>query len=244
MKEDFLFKINEVLIKDGFKIHMIYSLIKDFNNDFDGADYSFEEGVIVPESNKIKEKYTIENIKEDPIIATFRKFYWSKLKIDPTKIRPSGEALVRRVLQGKKLPKINYFVDAYNWASAVSLIPIGAYDADKINGVVELRKAKEGEEFLAIGGKVRKMKGNELITIDESGQILSQFPYRDAELTKVTRATKNIFITCLGVEGVPKDALYNAYNLIIKFLKKGKLKGIENKKMEIKTIDPVYISNF
>ncbi|MEM2412537.1 MAG: hypothetical protein QW447_02425, partial [Candidatus Bathyarchaeia archaeon] len=48
---------------------------------------------------EVKAKYDIEKLKENPVVRAYRDFYW-KLGIDPTKTRPSGEALLRRVLHG------------------------------------------------------------------------------------------------------------------------------------------------
>ncbi len=236
--EENLFKINKLLILKKIKIHLYYIVLDNFDNN--PLNYNYQNSIIEPETKKIWENYTIDNVKDNPIIAAYRKFYWQHLKIDPTKIRPSGEALVRRLLQGKKLPKINYFVDGYNWASAVSLIPIGAYDMDTYNGSIELRFAHKNEKFLAIGGKERVMKGNELITVDKEGLILSQFPYRDADSTKVTKNTKKIIITSLGVENVPKEAVKQGLELTIDFLKRCELPNEPN--FTISTME--YLSNY
>ena len=239
LRQSPVFKINEDLLTKGIKIHLYYTLFEDINNN--PGSYDFSEAVIFPETKKITAKYTIENIKDDPIIAAYREFYWKYMSIDPTKIRPSGEALIRRILQGKELPKINYFVDAYNWASAVSLIPIGAYDFDKFEGMIELRSARLGEKFYAIGDKEVVLKGNELITISEDdGTILSQFPYRDAEKTKVTENTTKILVTSLGIEHVSKDAIMNGINLTIDFLKRCNIPI----KKDFQTLKPVYVTNF
>ena len=61
--------------------------------------------------SEAKAKYTIETLKDHPIVRAYRDFYW-KLDIDPTKTRPSGEALLRRVLHGDELPRISTVVDA------------------------------------------------------------------------------------------------------------------------------------
>jgi DNA/RNA-binding domain of Phe-tRNA-synthetase-like protein len=55
-------------------------------------------------------------LKDNPAVRAYRDFYW-KLDIDPTKTRPSGEALLRRVLHGEELLCISTVVDAYNLAS-------------------------------------------------------------------------------------------------------------------------------
>ena len=112
---DSIVQIDDKLAENGVNVHLWYVILKNFDNTI--KDYDYSDSVILPETKRINNQYTIENIKEDLIIAAYRSFYWKHLKIDPTKIRPSGEALVRRILQGKKLPKISYFVDAYNWGS-------------------------------------------------------------------------------------------------------------------------------
>lgn len=232
-----MFMIQPELIQKGIKIHLYYFVIENFNND--PSEYDYNNLVIKPETEKIKHKYTIENLKDDLIVQEFRKFYWEFLKIDPTKIRPSGEALIRRILQGKDLPKINYFVDGYNWASAVSRIPIAAHDLDKFQGPIELRFAREGEMFQAIGNKEIKLNGNELITVSQDGTILSQFPYRDCEKTKVIEKTKRIFVASYGVENIPKKAIEDSVNYILDFLSK----GIKNKPI-FQHSEPKYLSNF
>lgn len=71
---------------------------------------------------RIRSMHTIENVKDDPGYRAYRDFFW-RVGIDPTKIRPASEALVRRILAGKPLPTINTAVDAYNLASALSGVP-------------------------------------------------------------------------------------------------------------------------
>jgi DNA/RNA-binding domain of Phe-tRNA-synthetase-like protein len=65
---------------------------------------------------EVRAKHNVEALKDNPTVRAYRDFYW-KLNIDPTKTRPSGEALLRRVLNGNELPSISAVVDAYNLAS-------------------------------------------------------------------------------------------------------------------------------
>ena len=53
---------------------------------------------------------------------------YHRFGIDPTRTRPSSEALLRRVLKGESLYRLNRLVDAINWASLAMLLPIGLYD--------------------------------------------------------------------------------------------------------------------
>lgn len=152
---------------------------------------------------EIRAKHTLASLKDNAVIRAYRDFYW-RIGIDPTKLRPASEALVRRILAGKPLPEINNLVDAYNLASALTLIPMGAYDADKIKGELRIRTS-QGERFVGIGGK-EITTGGEIVLSDEE-KILSIYPYRDADATKITASTRAAVVVLCGVEGVDKSYL-------------------------------------
>ena len=65
------------------------------------------------------------------ITAAVRTMY-KRVGLDPTKTRPSSEALLRRVRKGDELPRINSLVDVINWCSLESQLPFGLYDLDHI----------------------------------------------------------------------------------------------------------------
>lgn len=163
---------------------------------------------------EIKKKYDLENLKDNPIIRSYRDFYW-RIGIDPTKIRPSSEALLRRVLSGKKIPRINNVVDSYNLASILTLISMGAYDLSKINGELRIRISR-GEKFTGIGGKELVTSG-EIVMADED-KILNIYPYRDSELTKITEDTKNALLVLAGVKGISMDYLKNSAQVSVEII--------------------------
>jgi DNA/RNA-binding domain of Phe-tRNA-synthetase-like protein len=70
--------------------------------------------------------------------------------LDPTKRRPSSEALLRRVRKGEALPRINSLVDICNWCSLEFQLPYGLYDLDRIEGDVVLRLGDESESYAGI----------------------------------------------------------------------------------------------
>ncbi len=72
-----------------------------------------------------------EPAQASDILAPSRRLYHA-LGIDPSKKRPSSEALVRRVIQGKDLYEINTAVDAGNLTSMLHMRCVGLYDADNI----------------------------------------------------------------------------------------------------------------
>jgi DNA/RNA-binding domain of Phe-tRNA-synthetase-like protein len=81
--------------------------------------------------------------------AAVRTMY-KRMGIDPTKTRPSSEALLRRVRRGDALPRINSMVDVCNWCSLEFQLPYGLYDASRIEGDVELRVGRQGEFYAGI----------------------------------------------------------------------------------------------
>ena len=149
----------------------------------------------------IRSKPTIGTLKDHYLMRKYRDFFW-KIGVDPTKTRPASEALIRRILAGKPIPTINSFVDSYNIASAISGIPIAAFDIDAIKGSIMMRFSKVGEKFGGIGmEKEFELKGNEVVLEDEIG-LIAVYPYRDADRTKVTTASKNVMLLFCGAPEV------------------------------------------
>jgi DNA/RNA-binding domain of Phe-tRNA-synthetase-like protein len=160
-------------------------------------------------ASKVKEDYDLEKLKDVETIRKYRDFFW-RLGIDPTKIRPASEALIRRILQGKDIPKINTAVDAYNLVSIETHVAIGAFDDALLKGQLLMRTAEEGEEFRGIGMKEAKvLKGQEIVISDDE-KLVAIYPYRDADNTKVTDNTESIYILSCGVPGIEMEQLREA----------------------------------
>ena len=165
----------------------------------------------------VRENYRLETLKDVPIFRLYRDFFW-RLNIDPTKIRPASEALVRRVLQGKSLPNINTVVDAYNLASIKTGVPLAVFDAEKLKGDLMMRFARKGEKFLGIGMKEPvTLKGGELVIADEE-KLIAIYPYRDSDEAKVTESTTNILVVSCGVPGVDAERLRDAAKTAVDFI--------------------------
>ena len=166
---------------------------------------------------QVRDDYNLDSVKDHPTFRAYRDFFWS-IKIDPTKIRPAAEALIRRIIAGKTLPRINTLVDAYNLASIKSRIALATFDADKLEGDLLMRFAEEGERFYGIGmEKPLILKGGEIVVSDEE-KLVAIYPYRDADNTKVTEKTKNVTIVVCGVPGIPKRDLENASQVAVEYI--------------------------
>ena len=173
---------------------------------FDITNYNHEkwEQEVQTLQTRLKNLYSLNDLTNDPIIQAYRQFYWKYVKVDPTKIRPASEALIRRVYRRGVLPNINPVVNAYNLASVETKIAMCAYDFDKIEGNLVFRLSQENEIFKGIGwDKEKNISSNLPIIADDNG-IVSIYPYRDADRSKVTKSTTTLMLT---VDGVPEISL-------------------------------------
>lgn len=125
-----------------------------------------------------------------PGVAETRALF-HRLDIDPTKTRPSSEALLRRVLQGKGLPRVLPAVDVCNLCSLEAQIPLGLYDRDRVQGALHLRVGRPGEGY----GGIRKQRvnlGGRLLLADDQGPFGA--PTSDSERSAVTAATTRLLV--------------------------------------------------
>jgi DNA/RNA-binding domain of Phe-tRNA-synthetase-like protein len=178
---------------------------------------------------EVRGKYNIVDLKDDSTVRNYRDFYW-KLGVDPTKTRPAGEALVRRVLRGNELPNISTVVDAYNLASAKTMVPMSGFDRDRIAPPLQVRFARNGEAFTGIGMKAPiSLKENMLVLADKK-QVLCIYPYRDSDKTKITLETTNATIVGYGAPGILQNQLREAVTTALSLIKQssgGKIESIE-----------------
>ncbi len=151
------------------------------------------------------QRYSLESLRDDPIVRAYRDFYW-RIGIDPTKTRPSSEALVRRALRGR-WPRINPVVDAGNIASAKYMVPVGIYDMDSFQPPAEIRLSRGDEVFLPIGGREEKVSSGVPIMVDSRGVVMHLYPHRDSRYTMVRDTTRRVLIVAAGVPRVPIEKL-------------------------------------
>jgi DNA/RNA-binding domain of Phe-tRNA-synthetase-like protein len=116
---------------------------------------------------------------------------YRRIGLDPTKTRPSSEALLRRVRKGQPLPRINALVDVINWCSVEFQLPYGLYDRDRVSGHIILRLGREHEEYAGIRKDTVHVAGR-LTLVDNAGPFGN--PTSDSARTMVTTATRNALV--------------------------------------------------
>lgn len=167
---------------------------------------------------EVRTKYNIETLKDDLTVRAYRDFYW-RLDIDPTKTRPSGEALLRRVLHRDELPNISTVVDAYNLASMKTIIPISGFDLNHSSPSFQVRFARIGEVFTGIGMNKPLSLTERMLVLTDEKQVLCIYPYRDSDYTKITLQTRNALIVGYGVPGIKEQQLKEAVETTLSYIK-------------------------
>lgn len=140
-------------------------------------------------------------ILESPAITATRAAY-KTLGKDPARYRGSAEALLRRVIAGKGLPRINAVVDVINLVSVESRLSIGLYDLAQVRGDIAFRAGRAGETYKGIGKYDLNLEGLPVLC-DELGPHGS--PTSDSERTMVTSKTKHVIAAIISFGG--KDGL-------------------------------------
>lgn len=129
-------------------------------------------------------------------LAAARALYRS-LGIDPTRHRPSPEALLRRVLKGQDFPRIHPAVDLANLWGLSSGLPVGLYDLDKVVGTdIVVRVGQENETYEGIRRGTIHLDGR-LVLVDADGPFGN--PTADSQRTSVSKTSSS----CLFVMFAP-----------------------------------------
>ena len=157
--------------------------------------------------DRFRETLTIDSLKEMSSIAATRSVYRACGK-DPSRYRPASEALIRRMLQGKKLYQIDTLVDLVNLASIAYGYSIGGFDADKFVGdTLTLGIGREGEPYEGIGRGPLNIAGLPVYR-DAIGGVGT--PTSDHERTKLTLATTHLVVLINGYDGNREHVVANA----------------------------------
>lgn len=156
---------------------------------------------------KFKQTLTTESLKEISGIAATRKVYRACGK-DPSRYRPASEALIRRMLQGKKIYQIDTLVDLVNLASIAYGYSIGGFDADKFEGdTLTLGVGKADEPYEGIGRGFINIEGLPVYR-DQKGGVGT--PTSDNERTKMSINTPHLVVLINGYDGNEQKVRENA----------------------------------
>jgi DNA/RNA-binding domain of Phe-tRNA-synthetase-like protein len=139
-----------------------------------------------------------------PVESAAVRTMYKKVGIDPTKTRPSNEALLRRVRKGDAIPRINSAVDIVNWCSLEFQLPYGLYDSSKLAGPVTMRLGDEGEKYAGIRKDDVNVAGR-ITVADDAGAFGN--PTSDSARTMVTPSATELLIVVYAPMEIGKAQL-------------------------------------
>lgn len=145
------------------------------------------------EINELVKKYSSQYSNTSTALDKLKpaRDLYRAIGIEPTKLRPSSEALFRRAIKGKPLYQINSIVDVSNYVSLSIFLPIGLYDKDKIKGNIILRTGYENESYKGIGKDIINISGR-LTLADSVGPFGN--PSSDSLRTSIDPKSQNVLM--------------------------------------------------
>ena len=156
--------------------------------------------------DRIRRTHTIEQIALLDSVRGVRSMFhaWG---VDPTRYRPSSEALLRRVVQGKGLYRISNVVDVCNLCSIETGWPFGLYDRANLAPPIVMRLGQNGESYEGIGKQTWHLAGRPIL-VDSRGPF--GCPISDSTRTMITEATRSLLSVIFAPIGVSEDELQRA----------------------------------
>ncbi|MGI8672404.1 MAG: B3/B4 domain-containing protein [Luteitalea sp.] len=145
----------------------------------------------------------------DEAPAATRTMY-KRCGIDPTRTRPSSEALLRHIRRGDGLPRVNGLVDIINWCSAETQIAFGLYDLARLRPPVAMRLGDTGEGYDGIRKDRVNVEGR-LTLADVDGPFGN--PTSDSARTMTTPATTEVLVVLFVPADVPVATAQAAVDL-------------------------------
>ncbi|MEP7013592.1 MAG: phenylalanine--tRNA ligase beta subunit-related protein [Acidobacteriota bacterium] len=148
---------------------------------------------------KARARHGAQLSADDPTVAAIRKLFRAA-GCDPTRYRPSSEALLRRVLKSEDLAAIQPLVDLNNALSIDLAVPSCIMAADSMEPPLVLRAGAPGETFESLRGPF-SLEGKPLLA-DAKGPLGT--PITDSVRVKIQSDTAHGWL----VAYLPKDAVF------------------------------------
>ncbi len=155
---------------------------------------------------RLRRELTVEAVAGLESISAVRRMFraWG---VDPARYRPSSEALLRRVVQGKGLYRVSNVVDIINLGSIETGWPYGTYDTARISPPIAFRLGAPGETYEGIGRHLWHLEGRPVLA-DAQGPFGS--PVSDSTRTMITDATRTVLTVVFAPAGSPTPAIQHA----------------------------------
>ena len=147
----------------------------------------------------VRERWGGTELASIPGIAAWRAAY-KGFGIKQTRYRSSVERLVKNVLAGRELARVNGFVDLYNAVSLAPVLPLGADDLAKVPAPLAFRFARETDTFVDMAAEEGEdgsaPKPGEVVYADDAGKVLCRrWNWRQDARSLITPETRRAVVT-------------------------------------------------
>jgi len=156
-----------------------------------------------PAHEAFRQRFAGRKLTDDPVVGAIRRLFRAA-GCDPTRYRPSSEALARRVLRGDTLPRIHPLVDLNNLVSLELMVPCCVLNAARVAPPFVLRSGREGERMQSMRGPF-DLAGKPLLA-DEEGPLGT--PITDSERVKIRAGVEEAWLVAYLPESGPKEASF------------------------------------
>jgi DNA/RNA-binding domain of Phe-tRNA-synthetase-like protein len=155
---------------------------------------------------RIRRTHTLEQVATLESVRAVRGMFraWG---VDPSRYRPSSEALLRRVVQGKGLYRISNVVDTCNLDSIETGWPFGLYDRATLAPPITLRLGEPGETYEGIGKQTWHLAGRPVLA-DSRGPFGA--PISDSTRSMITESTRLVLSVIYAPTRTPEPDLQQA----------------------------------
>ena len=144
-----------------------------------------------------RKSFQVETLASQPAVAGLRALFRAAGS-DPTRYRPSSEALIRRVLKGSDLPAISPLVDINNCLSLSLAVPCCVMDEETISPPFVMRVGSDGESYESLRGPFN-LESRPLLA-DSVGAC--DAPITGSQRVKVTPETQVAWLVAYLPQGV------------------------------------------
>lgn len=138
---------------------------------------------------RVRAEIQVETLASHPTVAALRRLF-KAAGCDPTRYRPSSEALLRRVLKGEEIPPIHPLVDVNNCLSATLAVPCCVMAEETVSPPFVFRAGQAGENYESLKGPFN-LEGKPLL-LDAAGPL--DAPITGSQRVKVRPDTRRAWL--------------------------------------------------
>lgn len=157
------------------------------------------DALIAEREDAARARWAGVELSQIPGVAAWRAAY-KGFGIKQTRYRSSVERLVKNVLAGRPLARVNAFVDLYNAVSLAHVLPLGADDLDRVTPPLAFRYARVGDSFVDMadseaGEEPEAPKAGEVVYADAGHVLCRRWNWRQDARSLIAPGTTRAVVS-------------------------------------------------